>query len=400
MHSASAAGCENRIVARLRTIETLEMVVGSSPTIPPRTAFASQNSMDRRRAICFPRNALGCINAALWARRNSGYPQTTMSFWKKLFGAKELPTIHHAARDGHLDAVKALLKRSPSLVSSRNSDGFTPLYSAADSGHTDVAELLLANGAEVDATAKWGETPLAQAAARGHNEMVKLLLARGADVNAKDSADSTPLHRAAMAGRKDVAQLLLANKANASAKDFKSMTPLDWAAIQGHKGWEALLGQQHVPHPESVKIKVTDWRSPGERRLVRDAATASVHQSTEEQATQLLVIWRATEFDFYGPREDDQTCNECDATKVGRFQLTPVDDGFLCKSCGRRIVFAEYVVEDGNHYKHKIVIEIGEQLYRQGGNTAMQAAAHRFSALGGRMSDLSRCWHGIGEWMH
>ncbi len=59
--------------------------------------------------------------------------------------------IHDAAQNGDLAKVKALLKANPDLVSSKDTNGMTPLHCAAVKGHKDVAELLLANKAEVNA---------------------------------------------------------------------------------------------------------------------------------------------------------------------------------------------------------------------------------------------------------
>jgi ankyrin repeat protein len=59
--------------------------------------------------------------------------------------------IHDAAEKGDLAKAKALLKNNPELVSSKNNAGFNPLYYAARDGYKDVAELLLANKAEVNA---------------------------------------------------------------------------------------------------------------------------------------------------------------------------------------------------------------------------------------------------------
>ncbi len=79
------------------------------------------------------------------------------------------------------------------------------------------------------------------AAASGHREVAKLLLARKADVNAKDNDGMTPLHMAVAWHHNDVAQLLLANKAEVNAKDngsgiFRGRTPLHWAVAHGgHK---------------------------------------------------------------------------------------------------------------------------------------------------------------------
>ena len=43
-------------------------------------------------------------------------------------------------------------------------------------------------------------------------DMAELLLAHKADVNARDNADFTPLHEAAELGYKDLAEVLLANE--------------------------------------------------------------------------------------------------------------------------------------------------------------------------------------------
>jgi hypothetical protein len=119
--------------------------------------------------------------------------------------------IHDAARHGDLEKVKALLKHNPRLVFSKDYGGATPLHLAAMEGHKDVAELLLANKAEVNARAHklvTGETPLNWAAVYGHKDVAELLLANGADVNARDGLGMTPLSHAEAFNHKDVAELL------------------------------------------------------------------------------------------------------------------------------------------------------------------------------------------------
>jgi ankyrin repeat protein len=59
--------------------------------------------------------------------------------------------LHDAARAGNLPEVKALLEDRPDLVFSKELVGGTALHCAAQYGHKDVAELLLANRADVDA---------------------------------------------------------------------------------------------------------------------------------------------------------------------------------------------------------------------------------------------------------
>lgn len=97
--------------------------------------------------------------------------------------------IHDAARDGDLKRVALLLKADPNLVFSTDEKyGQPPLHIAAFNDRKDVAELLLASKADVNAKAKNGSTPLHLAAAKGNKDLVELLLASKADVNAAASA--------------------------------------------------------------------------------------------------------------------------------------------------------------------------------------------------------------------
>ena len=56
--------------------------------------------------------------------------------------------LSKAASRGDAAKVQALLKADPSLISSKDSHGNTPLHFAVLHGHLDVAELLLASGAD------------------------------------------------------------------------------------------------------------------------------------------------------------------------------------------------------------------------------------------------------------
>jgi ankyrin repeat protein len=162
--------------------------------------------------------------------------------------------IHDAAKNGGLAKVQALLKGNPDLVFSKDDAyGATPLHWATAFGHKDVAELLLANNAEVNAKAKNGMTPLHWAALdsidehatpkMGRKNVAELLLANKADVNSKDNRGMTPLHYAAERGYKDkdIAELLLANKADVNCKDNGGITPLHDAAGHGYKDISELL---------------------------------------------------------------------------------------------------------------------------------------------------------------
>jgi len=74
--------------------------------------------------------------------------------------------------------------------------------------HKEVAELLIAKGADVNAKNKFGWTPLYWTAYGGHKEIVELFIAKGAAVNAKDDDGRTPLDMAIDFNHTETADLL------------------------------------------------------------------------------------------------------------------------------------------------------------------------------------------------
>jgi len=88
-------------------------------------------------------------------------------------------TIHDAVRKGDLEEFKALLKDNPELVFSKDNAGRTPLHWATVSDNNAVAQVLLANKAEVNAKANDGVMPLHFAAQMGHKNGLELLRQHG-----------------------------------------------------------------------------------------------------------------------------------------------------------------------------------------------------------------------------
>ena len=72
----------------------------------------------------------------------------------------------------------------------------SPLHYAALSRNFEIAELLLRNGADVNATNNLRMTPLQFAARKGHPKMVELFLNHGASKESKDIFGWTPLMEA------------------------------------------------------------------------------------------------------------------------------------------------------------------------------------------------------------
>jgi ankyrin repeat protein len=103
-------------------------------------------------------------------------------------------------------------------------DNKNALHVAAEGGYTDIVELLLANGALVDAVAITSKaTALNLAAQNGHTRVCRLLLSRGADVNHKNGYGNTPLHSAVRNGSADCVDALLAAGAIVDAVNNKGL---------------------------------------------------------------------------------------------------------------------------------------------------------------------------------
>ena len=93
--------------------------------------------------------------------------------------------IHDAAKNNDLAGVQAELDKGVDVnVVDLGFFNLAPLHYAAGYGYKELAELLIAEGADVDAKTTTGGTPLFNAAG-SHKEIVELLIAAGADVNAQ-----------------------------------------------------------------------------------------------------------------------------------------------------------------------------------------------------------------------
>ncbi|KAL9629037.1 MAG: hypothetical protein Q9164_007048, partial [Protoblastenia rupestris] len=99
-----------------------------------------------------------------------------------------------------------------------------------------IVKLLLARGAEIEATSDGHWTPLLNAAQNGHNRVVDVLLASKADVNARTSSGMTALHWASERGHLNVVQRIMKEgKASKNPKEGFDSTPLSRAGQHGYQ---------------------------------------------------------------------------------------------------------------------------------------------------------------------
>jgi ankyrin repeat protein len=140
-----------------------------------------------------------------------------------------------AARRGDVDVVRSLL-RGGSDVNASEGDGMTALHWAAETGRTEIAEILIYAGANLEAVTRLGDyTPMHLAGRNGAVDVLRVLLGAGADANAvTTSGGSTVLHFAAGSGSAGAVRMLLEGGAHVDAREAsRGQTPLMFAAASG-----------------------------------------------------------------------------------------------------------------------------------------------------------------------
>ncbi|KAM6503799.1 hypothetical protein JOM56_000742 [Amanita muscaria] len=163
--------------------------------------------------------------------------------WNEYRHYPETP-LEHAAVSGLLETVKWLIKgiilKQGGNVNAQSEYG-NVIQAAASVHAKDIVELLLDNGADVNAQGGCYGNPLQVASSRGDKDIVELLLDKGADVNAQSGEYGNALQTASYRGRKDIVELLLDKGADVNAQGGKYGNALQAASLKGKKDIVELL---------------------------------------------------------------------------------------------------------------------------------------------------------------
>ena len=173
-----------------------------------------------------------------------------------------------AARDGHMEAAKALVEAGVDVNDPGAGEKIPPLVMAISNGHYDLGKFLLDHGADATRASDTGLTPLYATVdmqwapyawmpqpitaqeKTSYLDLITTLLDHGADPNARlkqrtwyralpgdsswvDPAGATPFWRAAQADDVAAMRLLVAHGANPNTPTDKGITPLMVAAGLG-----------------------------------------------------------------------------------------------------------------------------------------------------------------------
>jgi ankyrin repeat protein len=144
-------------------------------------------------------------------------------------------TLFEAAASGKFDVAAHLVYTHPEKLDDFAEDGFTALGLACYFGQLDVARYLVLKGADVNLPSNNGFNvfPLHSAAAGNYTEIARMLIENGAMVNIKQQAGATPLHSAAQNGNLELIILLLESGAEVNARMEGGKLPADLAREKG-----------------------------------------------------------------------------------------------------------------------------------------------------------------------
>ena len=147
------------------------------------------------------------------------------------------------------------------------------IHEAAVTGNSELLQLLIDNGVNVNSKDTKGLRPLHYAAWQGRSEPVYLLLRHDAHVNEQSINGDTPLHLASQYGHHEIVQLLLFHQADPTVSNRRLFTALDLACEHGHFHVVNLL----VHNPLCQQITLTHHRYSNEQHTPLHLAARNGH---------------------------------------------------------------------------------------------------------------------------
>lgn len=127
-------------------------------------------------------------------------------------GENKAPEIFEAIRAGDAVRVEEILRKSPRQAWAKSGKalawGWEPAHWAAALGKSEMLELLIRAGANLNAKDAQGHTPVHLGALYGHPEILRKAALAGAEMSEPSEQGLTPMDLALSANRKEASEAL------------------------------------------------------------------------------------------------------------------------------------------------------------------------------------------------
>ncbi len=205
------------------------------------------------------------------------------------------------AWEGNIDAMRLFVSRGAD-INRMNGNGETAIILAAWRGHLEAVKWLVERGARINAAPRqW--TPLHYAVFTGQREVADYLMAQGADINAQSTNGSSVLMMAIYEGREELARLLIEKGADRSLRNDWGDGALEWAMR-----YNQLNVARMLTNPEEFNIAVSQpkesWGEPTrslsmskeleellemrEKLVARGASTAAIDKRIASERVRIM----------------------------------------------------------------------------------------------------------------
>ncbi len=173
-----------------------------------------------------------------------------------------------AAEAGDIGSIKELIEAGVD-VKAKDENGRTALHKAAEKDHFEIVKLLIEKGADVNIADNGGNTPLHHAKSK---KVAELLLTNGANINAKNEDDETLLHPLLQSPYEyeDLVNLYISKGADVNARNSEGFTPLDLAVDKRPKTTVEALREAGAEHGNPLGRELLNMAEKGDLARVKE----------------------------------------------------------------------------------------------------------------------------------
>lgn len=261
----------------------------------------------------------------------------------------EIQALIFAMSIEDIDQMRQLLKLGFQFNTDPNECEWEAIHWACDMDAPKATETLIEFGANPNAKDNNGDTPLHLICRNGATDMVDVLLNSGANINEKSLQEGmTPLHVAFCADRPEMATLLIAKGANLRIRDSEGATPLHTGAANDS------LTQEII---NALPDKELHNRDEDGRTLLHIAAEGSGSRV-------VAYLCEDPRVDINAKDDELETALHC-ATKIGNLSAMKIliDHGiFINEIDAKKKSALHWACASGNLSAAKILINAGADL--------------------------------------